>query len=106
MPRFPEPDGFANAPLNDGAPEPKGAGADAAVVTPAFGIALVVEIARFDALVDGATAGAAAGAEGAEGADATAAGAAALAGSATGAAGAGVAAIAAGTTVAGAGVGA
>lgn len=104
----PEPNGFANAPLNDCAPELAGAGAP---VAPALGVAFVVEIALLDLPVDGVTAGAAA--EAAEAEAAGAAGADAFAGSAAGVAaacaagvGIGVAATAAGIAGAGDGVGA
>lgn len=110
-PLKPEPNGFANAPLNDGAPELVGAGAP---VAPALGVAFVVEIALLDLPVDGVTAGAAAGAAEAEAeAAGVAAGADAFAGSAAGVAaacaagvGIGVAATATGIAGAGDGVGA
>ena len=97
-PPKPEPNGFANAPLNDGAPEL--AGADAPVA-PALGVAFVVEIALLDLPVDGVTAGAAAGA-----AEAEAAGVEADADAFAGSAAGDTAACAAGITGAGDGVGA
>ena len=102
----PEPNGFANAPLNEGAPELAGA---TVPVAPALGVVFVVEIALLDLPVDGATPGAAVGAADTEGAaivaagaEAAAAGADGFAGSAAGAAAAGAAGVGVATTTAGA----